>query len=367
MAKRLCVSVLCGGQSTEHEVSVRSAKNIVSFLDANKYDVSVVFIDHEGKWYLFDKLRDFLDREPEDLLSAGGVPITVALGDSARPWQSLNGEGRHYEVNCVFPIIHGTNGEDGSLQGLLDLLNLPYVGADAQSSAICMEKDITKRLLRAADIPVLDWQTLYPGDSLEGLYQKLLPRLGSEMFVKAASLGSSVGTMPVKTEREFQQAVKDLFRYDERVIVEPRVRGREIECSVLGNENPRASLPSEIVVYHDYYTYEAKYLDPAGARTVAPADLPSYLVKNIQKTAVDAFRAVHCAGMARVDFFLLNNEKLVVNELNTIPGFTSSSLYPKMWEVSGLPYRDLLDQLIELALQRHRYQQTLIRRYVPKG
>ncbi len=368
MAEKLRISVLCGGQSTEHEVSIRSAKNIVAALDPNQYETSVVFIDHHGKWYLIEDKKNFLDSEPQILVSSHHAqPITIIFGDSAKPWLSLNDSNRRHGVDCVFPVLHGTNGEDGSLQGLLDLLNLPYVGADAQSSAVCMEKDITKQLLRAAGVPVLDWHSVYPNDSLEGLYERLKVRFGPEMFVKAASLGSSVGVAPVKTDEEFRQAVKDAFLYDERVLVEPRVRGREIECSVLGNENPTASLPSEIVLHHDYYSYAAKYLDPKGATTVVPAQVSPDITKKIQEMAVNAFRAVHCSGMARVDFFLLNDKNLFVNELNTIPGFTSTSMYPKMWEVSGLSYRDLLSQLIDLALQRHHHLQQLIRRYAPKG
>ncbi len=368
MVGRLTLSVLCGGQSTEHEVSIRSAKYVVSCLNDDQYDVSVIFIDHAGKWHLIGNKKDFLDSEPQMLVDAQkALPMTVLLGGEKEPWLFLNDSNCRHRVDCVFPVLHGTNGEDGALQGMLDLLNLPYVGADAQSSAICMEKDITKCLLRAGHIPVLDWCTIHPHDNLPGLYETLKRQFGPEMFVKATSLGSSVGTVPVKDEAEFLRAVKEVFRFDERVIVEPRVRGREIECAVLGNSDPRASLPGEIISHHDYYSYAAKYLDPNGATTEVPAKLTPAIVKKIQDIAVSAFRALNCSGMARVDFFLVNEKEIYVNELNTIPGFTSISLYPKMWEASGLSGPELMNRLIALALERYRHQQTLIRRYTPEG
>lgn len=368
MSKKLHISVPCGGKSTEHEISIQSARNVVAALDPDKYVITVVFIDHNGKWYLIERMEDFLNREPGDLVRVGQAePITVSFGDPKHPWRSLNEEKRQYTVDCFFPMVHGTQGEDGALQGLFELLNLPYVGADVQSSAVCMEKDITKSLLKAAKVPVVDWLTVWPSDSVEGMYERLVDRWGTpELFVKAASLGSSVGTLPVKTESEFNAAIATVFRYDDRLIVEPWVRGREIECAVLGNGNPKAALPSEIVLHHDYYSYEAKYIDSNGATTIISAKLPESLIKRIQQIAIDAFKAVHCSGMARVDFFITNNDEVLVNEINTIPGFTNTSLYPKMWEASGLPCRKLLDQLIELALERYQDQQKLIRRYEVK-
>lgn len=362
MRSKLQLSVLCGGQSTEHEVSVRSARNIVAALDPQKYEISVIYIDHEGGWHRVESTKDFLASTGEKLLALLKVePITVILGGKKEPWGSLTTPGRRYAVECVFPVLHGTNGEDGSMQGLLDLLGLPYVGADAQSSAICMEKDVTKKLLRAAHIPTADWYTIYPTERRKGLYEQLVPQFGEVMFIKPASLGSSVGTRPVSNTQEFEVAVDHALQLDERVIVEPRIYGREIECSVLGNENPRASLPGEIVLHHDFYSYEAKYLDPKGATPTAPANLSADISANVQKMAVAAFKAVHCAGMARVDFFLSRDNHLLVNEINTIPGFTNISMYPKMWEASGLSYSKLLDELINLAMERYQHQQKLVR------
>lgn len=365
MKKKLTVSVLCGGHSTEHEISIQSARNIVAALSPDRYKVSVVYIDQSGKWYLIDNKENFLTQGPQDLVSGEkAVPITIALGEQIRPWQALNGEKHLYGPDCIFPMIHGTQGEDGALQGLLELLNLPYVGADVQSSAICIEKDITKSLLQAAKVPVVDWHTLWPFDRLEGVYERLIDQWETtELFMKAVSLGSSVAIFPVKSAIEFQKRAKNIFCYDDRLIVEPRIFGREIECAVLGNGHPKASLPAEIISNHDFYSYEAKYLDPNGATTTTSVNLPEEIIRKIQQTAIDAFKIVRCSGMARVDFFVTPQNQIMVNEVNTVPGFTNISMYPKMWEATGLSYSALLDRLIGLALGRHQNKQKLIRRY----
>jgi D-alanine-D-alanine ligase len=363
VSQKVQLSVLCGGQSTEHEVSIRSARNVVAALDPKKYDAMVIGIDHQGGWHRIENTKEFLVATDAHLKSLTTEPITVMMGERKTPWLSLRTPGQRYAVDCVFPVLHGTNGEDGTLQGLLDLLNLPYVGSDTQSSAICMEKDIIKQLLRAAHLPTADWHTLCASDDRHGLYQKLAATFGAKMFIKPVSLGSSVGVTPVSDANQFEQAVTAAFRLDDRLIVEPRLYGREIECAVLGNESPRASLPGEIVPHHDFYSYEAKYLDPNGASTEAPAKLSPEMTVQIQQTAIAAFKAAYCAGMARVDFFLVDDKKIYINEINTIPGFTNISMYPKMWQVSGLSYRELLDQLIQLAMARHQKQQSLIRVY----
>lgn len=365
MGKKLQLAVLCGGQSTEHEISVRSAKNIIAALNPDKYAVTVVYITHAGQWYLVKNPSLFIDNDPAVLVQTQQLdPITVVLGDSHQPWQSLDNPQQRYAVDCVFPMLHGTFGEDGVLQGLLDLLNLPYVGAGTQSSALCMQKDVTKHLLRAADIPTTDWVTLYSQDALSVNYQELVDKFGKNLFIKPASLGSSVGIMPVDNQIKFDAAVKDAFRYDERVLVEPRIYGREIECAVLGNGKPQASLPGEIITQHDdYYSYDAKYRDPQSAETQVPAKLAPDVAATIREMAVKVFKVMNCSGMARVDFFVVNDTDVLVNEINTIPGFTNISMYPTMWEANGLSYRDLLDKLIDLALERYRDQQSLIRIY----
>lgn len=364
MGRKLRLSVLCGGQSTEHEISVLSAKNIIAALNPNRYNIVVIYITHDNHWYLIENYKLFIEKDPKTLLQSEQIePITVAMGDSQHPWQSLNNLSQRYAVDCVFPVLHGTFGEDGVPQGLFDLLGLPYVGADVQSSAMCIEKDATKQLLRGAGLPTVDWVTVHPTDSLSGLYQKIADELGKNLFIKPVSLGSSVCTTPVDDQSKFEIAVAQAFRYDKRVLVEPRIYGREIECSVLGNREPQASLPGEIISHHDYYSYDAKYIDPKGASTQTPARLPANVTEHIRQIAVEAFKVMHCSGMARVDFFVVDDKDVFVNELNTIPGFTDISMYPTMWQASGLSYRDLLDKLIKLALERHRYQQSLIRLY----
>ncbi|QHG92538.1 D-alanine--D-alanine ligase [Coxiella endosymbiont of Amblyomma sculptum] len=368
MKNKLSVSVLCGGRSVEHEISIQSARNVVVSLNPNKYEVSVVFIDHNGSWYLIDHIENFLTQTPQNLISTRkSAPITVVLGEQIRSWRSLDGKS-FYKVDCVFPMIHGTHGEDGILQGFLEVLNLPYVGADIHSSSICIQKDVTKNLLRAEGILVADWYTLWSNDRLEGVYSNLTNQWRTdELFVKAVNLGSSVAACLVRNAIEFQKGAENIFCYDNRLIVEPRIFGREIECAVLGNnnENLQTSLPSEIAFdKYDFYSYKAKYIDSSGVKTtLIVTDLSKEIIRKIRKTAVDAFKVVRCSGMARVDFFLTTQNQIVVNEINTIPGFTDTSMYPKMWESIGLSYSALLDRLIELALERYRDRKKLIFRY----
>lgn len=366
--KKINISVICGGKSTEHEISVLSAANIIKFLDSNKYDVTLIYIDFLGQWHRVC-LNSVADVPLSSAISVSThqEPLSIHFDGEKGSWQSLVHSDRRFKVDCVFPIVHGTYGEDGALQGFLETLNLPYVGSDVQSSAICMNKDICKALLRVGGVPVLDWEVIYPSQNLEGKYEELAKKFGNTLFVKAASLGSSVGVRPVSDAAAFKIAIKDAFRFGERVIVEPRVYGKEIECAVLGNDTPEASVLSEIVVHRDYYSYATKYLDPKGATPVVPAFLPEEVSSKIRQTALQAFRIVNAAGMVRVDFFLVDNKRFFVNELNTAPGFTSISMYPAMWEASGVPCSELLDRLIQLAFNRHRNQQSLVRRYQPES
>ncbi|HLD84810.1 MAG TPA: D-alanine--D-alanine ligase family protein [Coxiellaceae bacterium] len=335
--------ILCGGQSTEHAISLLSARNIIENLDAKKYCVSVVFISQTGEWQYYENKYDFLRAHVSKAKIISPSDITA---------------------DCVFPVLHGTNGEDGVIQGLLELLQLPYVGADVLGSAIGMDKDIAKRLLRDADLLVVDWCLATKQNNIT--YAEASQRLGEILFVKPNSLGSSVATHKVTDEKTFQAALADAFLFDEHVLIEKAIVGREIECSVLGNEHPRASLLGEIINHQSFYSYEAKYIDPAASEVKTPADLPEKIVKKIQTTAIAAFKALRCKGMARVDFFLSNEEKLYINEINTIPGFTNISMYPKNWAVSGLSYVALLDELITLAITRFHHKKSLLRIYRPE-
>jgi D-alanine-D-alanine ligase len=259
----------------------------------------------------------------------------------------------------VFPVLHGPFGEDGTIQGLLKLANLPFVGASVLGSAIGMDKDVMKRLLRDASIPVGRFHAYDRTTADRIQFSHIKKALGQPLFVKPANLGSSVGISKVASRPELEAAVKKAFRFDNKILIEEFIEGREIECSVLGNDDPMASLPGEIVTGHNFYSYEAKYIDDQGSRLEIPAKLPRATVKSVQEIAITTYKTLCCEGMARVDFFVKNDGQVLVNEINTIPGFTQISMYPKMWEASGIPYPKLIDRLIQLALQRFRREQRL--------
>jgi len=345
----LSILVLCGGQSTEHEISLLSAKNVMEQLDLKKYHVSVAKIDHDGTWYYFKNTQDYFSHSHSH-------PIHILPGQKT----PFFAENKPIPVDCIFPVLHGTNGEDGTVQGLFEILQIPYVAADCLGSAIAMDKDIAKQLMRAAGIPVVDWKIIHQSDSTIN-YDDIKKQLGETVFIKPNSLGSSVGVKKAVDEKSFYAAIEDAFRYDDYILIEKAIIGREIECSVLGNEHPKASLPGEIINHTEFYSYEAKYLDDAAATVKTPAHLSSELVLQFQTLAIKAFQTLRCSGMARVDFFLDNNNKIYINEINTIPGFTNISMYPKNWEASGLSYPALLDELIRLGIKRFERKKMLTR------
>ena len=315
---KLRVAVVYGGRSGEHEVSVRSAQAILKALDREKYETIEYFIDPSGKW---------------------------------KPGPILPEPGAHPDIDVVFPVLHGTFGEDGTVQGLFELADLPYVGAAVLGSAVSMDKEMMKRVCAERMLPVVDYVTV-TREKPDG--KEALRRLAFPMFVKPANLGSSVGISKAHNPVELEAAITLAARYDRKVIIERGITGRELECSVLGNEEPVASLPCEILPSREFYDYDDKYLLDQ-ARTQLPADLPAEKTEELRRLAVECYRAVECEGMGRVDFLLESaTQKLYINEINTIPGFTSISMYPKMWEQSGIGFSDLLDRLIDLALDRHR-------------
>ena len=315
---KLRVAVLYGGRSGEHEVSLNSAESIVNAMDPAKYDVQRILISKDGRWQ-----PRAISPEP------GGNP----------------------EIDVVFPVLHGTFGEDGTVQGLLELADLPYVGAGVLASSVSMDKDVMKRLCAASGLPVVEYY-VHAG------FQPGIP-LVFPMFVKPANLGSSVGISKVNSIEELAPALQFAGQFDRKIIVERGIVGREFECSVLGNEHPQASVPCEILPSRDFYDYEDKYLLNK-AKTIVPADLTPEQTREIQRLAVACYQAVECEGMARVDFLLeAATRKFFINEINTIPGFTSISMYPKMWEASGLKYPALIDRLIELAMERHKSRQGM--------
>lgn len=360
---KIKVGIIFGGKSAEHEVSLQSAKNIVDALDKRKFDPILIGIDKKGHWYLNEQSNYLLNADNPKLikLNKSNDRIAIVPGAHNGQHQVIHSETKKVfeQVDVIFPIVHGTLGEDGSMQGLLRMANLPYVGPNVLSSALCMDKDIAKKLLQAAGILVAEGIVVHRTDKSELTFEQAKNKLGVPMFIKPANQGSSVGVSKVHTEEEFAAALEEAFLYDHKVVVEECIIGREIECSVLGNDEPIASLPGEVLPRTSFYSYESKYIDEHGADLAIPAQLPEDLIEKVKTTAIQAFQALQCEGLARVDFFLKENGDLYVNEINTLPGFTKISMYPKLWEVSGIPYTDLITQLIELAIERFNNDKNL--------
>jgi D-alanine-D-alanine ligase len=354
--KRLRVGVLFGGRSGEHEVSLISAASVIQALDPEKYEAVPIGITKDGRWLAgtaaHKMLPDILRSGERVMLSADPNVAALVLVSNSRP-DALR-------VDVVFPVLHGTYGEDGTVQGLLDLAGLPFVGSGVLGSAVGMDKDMQKRLFLQAKLPVGDFLAITRA-AWEKSRGKVLSAIRKKfrfpVFVKPATLGSSVGMTKAHDAKELAAAMDLAAEFAQKILVERAIRGREIEVSVLGNEDPKASIPGEIVPHREFYDYAAKYLEE-GTRLLIPAKLNRAQIKRFQEYAVRAFRALECLGMARVDFFLEQRSgRILLNEINTIPGFTSISMYPKLWEASGLSYRNLLDRLIELALAQHREKQ----------
>ena len=361
MAKKIRVGILFGGHSAEHEVSLQSAKNIIDAIDTNKYEVVLIGIDKKGQWHLKQESRFLLPAAEPGLptLPETGENLALVPGKQIEPVVALSGEQTVGSLDVIFPVLHGPFGEDGTVQGLLKLANIAFVGAGVLGSAIGMDKDVMKRLLRDAGIPIARFLVMNRYSAKEIGFEDARGQLGLPLFIKPANLGSSVGIHKVKDREAFEPAVRDALNYDNKILIEECVRGREMECSVLGNENPIASVPGEILPRHEFYSYKAKYLDENGAVLEIPAKLPPAISERIRQLAIKTFSVLCCEGMARVDFFLRNNEEIIVNEINTIPGFTRISMYPKLWEATGIPYGELIDKLIELAIQRFEREKEL--------
>jgi D-alanine-D-alanine ligase len=345
MAKKR-VGILFGGKSVEHEVSIQSARNVSEAIDKAKYDVVLIGIDKAGRWLISDRSRLNAAASPAAQLGSGASDsaLTISPGASTGTFPALD---------VIFPLIHGTGGEDGTLQGLLKLADIPFVGPDVLGSAIGMDKDVAKRLLRDAGIPVSPFLTLTPKTAASTSFEFLAEKFRTPFFVKPAGSGSSVGVSKVRSAAEWSTARAEALRYDRKLLVEEYIPGKEVEVAVLGNDDPVASVPGEISAQHDFYSYEAKYLDENGAKMRIPADLPAETSEWLRKLAIQTFLTLECAGMGRVDFFVREGGGIYVNEINTIPGFTKISMYPKLWEATGLSYPNLIDRLIELAFERH--------------
>lgn len=355
------VAVLFGGRSAEHEVSLQSARNVIESLDKQKYEPVLIGIDKDGRWFLNEQSIQLLNSGDPRLIQLSGREHQIALTPTGSSSQLISLQERSVfpKIDVIFPVLHGPFGEDGTIQGLAKLANVPCVGPGILGSAVGMDKDVMKRLLRDAGIPNARFVSLTALNKDKVSYDALKSKLGQTLFIKPANMGSSVGISKVRNEKEFREAIRLAFDYDLKVIVEEEIKGREIECAILGNENPAASIPGEIIPRADFYSYQAKYIDEDGAALSIPAQLPEYLVKQVQDLALQTFRVLECQGMARVDIFLTPDEKLYVNEINTIPGFTQISMYPKLWEYSGISYTELIDRLIQFALEDHEKRNRL--------
>ncbi len=372
--KKLRVGVVYGGRSGEHEVSLASAASVFQNLDAARYEAVPIRIEKDGRWVLperppalmsaSDVIRagrhELTGRTRETHLVAHPGSDTLMTIDRRRPEQAVVSG---LELDVVFPVLHGPYGEDGTVQGLLELANVPYVGAGVLASSVGMDKAAMKLVFAAKDLPMCDYEVVMKRDWLRderAVLQQIVSRLGCPVFVKPANLGSSVGISKAKHVAELRTAIKLAADFDRKIVVEAAVpKAREIEVAVLGNDDPEASVPGEIIPSREFYDYDAKYLD-GSSREVIPAVLPGTLADDVRALAVCAFKAIDCAGMARVDFLLAGDSGvLYLNELNTIPGFTTISMYSKMWAASGVTYPQLLDRLIQLAIDRHAEKQQL--------
>jgi D-alanine-D-alanine ligase len=365
--KKIRVIILFGGRSAEHEVSLLSARNVFLALDRERFEPLLIGIDKQGHWRI-EPEKTLLEAagDPRILkLVAAGRELTVPVHPEDKTLEdSSNARPLMASDDVVFPVLHGTYGEDGTVQGLLELADIAYVGPGHLGSAIGMDKDVTKRLLAQAGIPVVPWRvvTAHAMKRNAARCLDLASELGFPAFVKPANAGSSVGVSKVKSAAELEPALHAALAFDTKVLVEAAVNAREIECAVLGNDEPVASMPAEIVVHHKdgFYSYDAKYVDADGSEAKIPADLPSETMARVRDLAVATFRALELAGMARVDFFLDKDRgDFYVNEVNTIPGFTAISMYPKLWEATGVPIKELVSRLIDLAIERRAARRAL--------
>jgi D-alanine-D-alanine ligase len=356
--KRKNIAIIFGGKSAEHEVSVQSAKNVYLALDKKKIRPILVGIAKSGKWFLMSEgnFLSFAEKEKKSWIEKIGREVVFLPAGKGKIFSILDRR-VVLKADVVFPVLHGPFGEDGTVQGLLKIAEVPFVGPGVLAAAVGMDKVVMKRLLREAKIPVADFLEFRKGEKAD--FDKIKRALGMPFFVKPVNLGSSVGISKVAKKDEFKAAMDLVFRFDSRAIIEKFIEGREIECSAMGNESLRISIPGEVVPTHDFYSYEAKYLDEKGAEFHIPAKLSKKIEKEIRNLAAKSFRALCCDGMGRIDFFLVKNGKIFVNEINTIPGFTKISMFPKLFEVSGVAYPELIEKLIDLGIERFNLENSL--------
>lgn len=346
------VAIVFGGKSAEFEVSLNSASNIHNAIDKSKYQVVLLGINKNGNWFHNKNYRkEIIDLTNDDFFNNAQEVYIERIGNQLCIVEAqTNISIGTFEV--AFSIIHGTFGEDGTLQGFFKSLNIPFVGPDVLGSAVCMDKEITKRLLRDNNIPIANFVTVRKNESTHISYETIKGKLGLPLFIKPCNAGSSVGVNKVTDRETYDFAINKAFEFDNKILIEEAIVGKEVECAILGNEKPKASIIGEIIPTKEFYSYEAKYVDSNGAKLKIPAEINVETEQELRETAIKAFKITSCEGMARVDFFLKPDNSFILNEINTLPGFTKISMYPKLWERTGIHYTDLISKLIDLAFER---------------
>lgn len=345
------VGIFTGGKSEEHEVSLLSGLNILKAIDKTKFEPVILGVQKNGEIHYYSH-ENYLNNptDPKNISLKIGEPVTLLPQPGGKIYSLIENK-VILKLECAFSVLHGKYGEDGNMQGLFNLAEIPFVGSNVLASAVGMDKEFTKRILRDSNIPIAEFITVHEKSHIP-TYQEVSKKLGKILFVKPANEGSSVGVSKVKNEAGFHEAIAEAFKYDKKILIEEYIKGRELECAVLEENSLIASCIGEIIPNHEFYSYEAKYIDNNGAKCVAPAEIPEKIALDIQKLSMKAFRALGCEGLSRVDFFLKENNELVINEINTLPGFTSISMYPQLLEKSGINYQELITKLIEKSLKR---------------
>jgi D-alanine-D-alanine ligase len=345
MSKKKTVVILYGGRSVEHGVSVNSARNIFEYIDKDRFEPLPIGISKSGQWFLTSGVTKDVEQ---------GKALGLIL-DAQRPGFLILSSGDRIKADIIFPVLHGTDGEDGSIQGLIKAMDIPMVGTGVLGSAMSMNKIVAKRLMKEAGIPVTNFLTFHYTEKESMSFKAIAEKIGKPFMVKSSSLGSSVGVSKAKDEQSFREAVEEAFRYDDNLIVEEFVVGREIECAILGNRPAEASNPGEVVISskYEFYTFDAKYVDPDAVKIEVPAKLTEKEVAKIRDLSVKAYQALYCEDFSRVDLFLTEKGKIYINEINTIPGFTNSSMYPMMWKERGIEFTPLISKLLNLAEERY--------------
>ncbi len=343
---KINLALIFGGRSTEHEISKLSVESVLREIDHSKYEITLIFIDINGKWFQVDDLA---------LTNKKGISL-IPTADGANMIDWSNGS-ILTKLDIAFPVLHGLFGEDGTIQGFFKMVNLAFVGCGVLASSACMDKDMTKRVLRDAGIAVTPYAVATAENKPS--YSELAQELSTTLFIKPANLGSSVGIFKVTNEEEYNEKLEEALTYDLKVLIEQFIPGKEIECAVLGNETPKASVPGEVTMNTDFFDFESKYVDKDASGCLIPAEESEEILEEIRRQAIVAFKAMGCEGLSRIDFFVTKDKEILLNEINTIPGFTEISMYPKMWAKTGIPYAELLDLLITFGLDRYQKEKSL--------